>query len=57
MSILRIPAQQCRGHSLPTCNAAPPAKIQNGRKWGPKWPTGSGKVSTPRFWGAPVNFR
>ena len=26
-------------------------------QWVPKWPTGSGKVSTPRFWGAPVNFR
>ena len=26
-------------------------------QWAPKWPTGSGKVSTPRFWGAPVNFR
>ena len=22
----------------------------------PKWPTGSGKVSTPRFLGAPINF-
>ena len=26
-------------------------------KWAPKWPTGSGKVSTPRFLGGPVNFR
>ena len=26
-------------------------------QWAPKWPTGSGKVSTPGFWGAPVNFR
>ena len=32
-------------------------KIQNGRQGAPKWPTGSGKGSTPRFWGAPVNFR
>ena len=23
-------------------------KIQNGRQWAPKWPTGSEKVSTPR---------
>ena len=32
------------------------SKIQNGRQGAPKWPTGSGKGSTPRFWGAPVNF-
>ena len=25
-------------------------KIQNGRQGAPKWWTGSGKVSTPRFW-------
>ena len=24
-------------------------KIQNGRQWAPKWPTGSRKVSTSRF--------
>ena len=32
-------------------------KIQNGRKGAPKWPTGSGKVSTPRFLGVLSNFR
>ena len=32
-------------------------KIQNGRQGAPKCPTGSGKVSTPRFLGVPVNFR
>ena len=26
-------------------------------QWTPKWRTGSGKVSTPRFWVAPVNIR
>ena len=26
-------------------------------QWAPKWLMGSGKVSSPRFWGAPVNFR
>ena len=31
--------------------------IQNGRQGAPKWPTGSGKGSNPRFLGAPVNFR
>ena len=31
-------------------------KIENGRQGAPKWPTGSGKVSTPRFLGASVNF-
>ena len=25
-------------------------KIQNGYQWAPKWLTGSGKVSIPRFW-------
>ena len=34
---------QHRGHSL-TAN-----KIINGSKGAPKWPTGSGKVSIPRF--------
>ena len=32
-------------------------KIQNGRQWAPKWPTGSGKVSTTRFLGVLSNFR
>ena len=27
------------------------SKIQNGRQGAPKWPTGSRKVSTPRFLG------
>ena len=31
-------------------------KIQNGRQGAPKWPTGSGKVSTPRFLGILSNF-
>ena len=31
-------------------------KIQNGRQRAPKWPTGSGKVPTPRFLGPPANF-
>ena len=32
-------------------------KIQNGRQGAPKWRTGSGKVSTPRFLGILRNFR
>ena len=32
-------------------------KIQNGRHGAPKWRTGSGKVSTPRFLGILSNFR
>ena len=32
-------------------------KIQNGCQGAPKWPTGSGKVSTPRFLGVLSNFR
>ena len=32
-------------------------KIHNGRQGAPKWPTGSGKVSTPRFLGILSNFR
>ena len=32
-------------------------RIQNGRQGAPKWQRGSGKVSTPRFLGVPVNFR
>ena len=44
------------------CDAAPPATTHRLQRrtacqWAPKWPTGSGKVFTPRFWGAPVNFR
>ena len=31
-------------------------KIQNGRQGAPKWRTGSGKVSTPRFLGVLNNF-
>ena len=31
-------------------------KIQNGRQGAPKWWTGSGKVSTPRFLGVLSNF-
>ena len=37
---------------------ATPHHLQN-PKWlpgAPKWPTGSGKGSNPRFLGAPVNF-
>ena len=33
------------------------SKIQNGHQKASKWPTGSGKWSTPKFLGAPVNFR
>ena len=32
-------------------------KIQYGRQGAPKWQTGSGKVSTPRFLGILSNFR
>ena len=32
-------------------------QIQNGRQWAQKWPTGSGKLSTPRFLGILSNFR
>ena len=32
-------------------------KIQYGRQRTPKWPTGSGKVSIPRFLGVLSNFR
>ena len=31
--------------------------IQNGRQWAPKWPMGSGKVSSSRFLGVLSNFR
>ena len=31
-------------------------EIQNSHWRAQKWPMGSGKVSTPRFWGAPVIF-
>ena len=31
-------------------------KIQNGCQGAPKWPTGSGKASTPRFLGTLTNF-
>ena len=31
-------------------------KIQNGHQGAPKWPMGSGKVSTPRFLGILSNF-
>ena len=49
-------------HFLNTSLAAPGAlahrlQRRTACQWAPKWPTGSGKVSTPRFWGAPVNFR
>ena len=30
---------------------------RNGLQWAPKWPTGSGNVSTPRFLGVLSNFR
>merc|ERR1711954_254082 len=33
------------------------SKIQKGCQGAPKWPTGSGKVSTPRFLGVLSNFR
>ena len=32
-------------------------KIQNSHQGAPKWPTVSGKVSTPRFLGVLSNFR
>ena len=32
-------------------------KIQNGRQGAPKWQTGSGNVTTPRFWGVLSTFR
>ena len=32
------------------------SKTQNGRQGALKWPTGSGKVSTPKFLGASINF-
>ena len=32
-------------------------KTQNGHQGAPKWPTGPGKRSYPRLFGAPVNFR
>ena len=32
------------------------SKIKNGRQGAPKWPTGSGKGSSPRFLGATVNY-
>ena len=47
----KIPVQWRRGHSLTACI------IQNGRQGAPKWPRGSGKVSTPLFLGTPVYFR
>ena len=41
-------------HRLQHRNAC---KIQNGRQGAPKWRTGSGKMSTPRFLGILSNFR
>ena len=47
-------AKGALANRLQRCTAC---KIQSGHQGASKWPTGSGKVSTPRFWGAPVNFR
>ena len=41
-------AKGALAHSLQRRTAC---KIQNGHQGGPKWPTGSAKVSTPRFLG------
>ena len=48
-----LAAQGALAHRLQRRTAC---KIQNGRQWAQKWPTGSGKVSTPRFWGILSNF-
>ena len=46
------------GTRSPHATPATPHRLQRRTacQWAPKWPTGSGKLSTPRFWGAPVNF-
>ena len=43
----------CHMQRRTACNAC---KIQNGHLGAPKWQTGSGMGSIPRFLGAPVNF-
>ena len=48
-----IVAKGALAHRL-QCRTA--CKIQNGRQGAPKWLTGSGKVSTPRFLGILSNF-
>ena len=47
-------AQGALAHCLQHCTAF---KIQYGHQGAPKLPTGSGKVSTPRFLGILSNFR
>ena len=48
-----LAAKGALGHRLQHRTAY---KIQNGRQGAPKWPTGSGKVSIPRFLGVLSNF-
>ena len=59
---VNLPSMNISVLLLNTSLAAPGALAHRPQRrtacqWAPKWPTGSGKVSTPRFWGAPVNFR
>ena len=49
-----LAAKGALAHRLQRCTAC---KIRNGHQGAPKWQRGSGKVSTPRFLGVPVNFR
>ena len=49
-----LAAQGALAHRLQRHTAC---KIKNGRQGAPKWHTGSGKVSTPRFLGVLSNFR
>ena len=57
ISIILIKKYQAIGEEGTRSTPETPAKIQNGCKGAPKWPRGSGKVSSPRFLGVPVNFR
>ena len=50
----RLVAKGALAHRLQRRTAC---KVQNGRQGAPKWLTGSGKVSTPRFLGVLSNFR
>ena len=49
-----LAAKAALAHRLQRRNAC---KIQNGRQGAPKWLTGSGKVSIPKFLGILSNFR
>ena len=50
------PSLAAKGALAPRLQRHTNCKIQNGLQGGPKWSTGSGKVSTSRFLGVLSNF-